>query len=138
MIMIATWLYISTATVVGEVAEAEVRHFVGVSRSRNAALGITGALIWTGQSFAQYLEGPAPGLAELRASICRDWRHRDIETVEEEDALGARKLHDWSLAYSGAASYVERELRRLRPSAGDPGHGAPALKRLLLEFARAG
>ena len=39
-----------------------------VSQSRNATLDVTGALIWTGERFSQFIEGPAASVAALRQS----------------------------------------------------------------------
>src|SRR5688572_26236881 len=100
-------IYVSTRCPGPDGAPTDVRDIVTVSRARNAALGVTGALVATPAFFAQILEGPEAHLAELMASIRRDQRHRNIRLLD----LGGRPRRDfadWSLAYSGEATYVSR------------------------------
>lgn len=110
-------IYVSARCVGPAGRLAEVRDIVAVSRQRNAALDVTGALVATPTVFAQILEGPGPHLAELMASIGRDARHRAIRQIN----LGGRSARDfpgWSLAYSGEATYVSRAISALLDSPG--------------------
>ncbi|MBD4618649.1 blue light sensor protein, partial [Xanthomonas citri pv. citri] len=50
-------LYASRSLVPPDDAEAAVEALVAVSRPRNAAVGVTGCLIFGGGRFAQILEG---------------------------------------------------------------------------------
>lgn len=128
-------MYVSRATIAREDADKVIGAIAAVSRSRNAALNVTGALIFSGDSFAQIIEGPAAAIAELRACISRDERHGELLTVAEGAMLGARDFVDWSLAYSGTALFVEREIERIRATAtAEPYHSQRDLRRLLGEL----
>lgn len=136
--MLSTWSYASTCTLDRADARDAVHMIVDISRPRNRSLDVTGALIWTGDHFAQFLEGPGAAIAALRDDISRDPRHRDVLTVEEAEAP-ERIFSGWSLAYSGTASFVERELKRICKQAGTKsGDSARDLKSLLIEFDRHG
>lgn len=112
---ITSWLYVSRSLLTGSEAEAAVRNIVEVASRKNEAHGLTGALIFNGTEFAQYLEGPAEPLQEIRAAIHKDDRHTDIKTLEEAQRT-ARTFPDWSLAYSGPSSLVRASLAGfLRP-----------------------
>lgn len=78
---------------------------VEVSRLCNAALGITGALLFNDQRFVQFLEGPEEAVTALRAKIVRDPRHHDLLTI----AAGRqtrRRFQSSSLAYSGSSVFI--------------------------------
>lgn len=133
---VAFWLYASRSTLAAGAAEAEVARIVEVSLGRNPGLRVTGALIFTGQRFAQYIEGPSESLADLRASIARDPRHRDIVTLLEGKEP-ERRFAGWTLAYAGPALYVSRTIERPLAAAGSGRpDGADQLVRLMREFAR--
>ncbi|MBJ7439271.1 MAG: BLUF domain-containing protein [Sphingopyxis sp.] len=129
------WMYISTATIPRAHAAQVIDAIVAISRGRNAALEVTGALIFSGDMFAQIIEGPAEAIAELRASITRDVRHREILTMADGEQ-NRRQFADWSLAYSGTALFVARELDRIRAArASEPYNSDRDLRRLLGELA---
>lgn len=103
--MLYHWFYISTSCLDLVDSEAHASDIVRVSTARNRSLGVTGALLFTGQRFSQYIEGPRASIEELRRSISADWRHTDIKTV----ALGPhqhRHFLEWSLAYEGPSHFV--------------------------------
>ena len=132
--MLTTWLYASICTLDRGDAPDAVRAIVEISRPRNASLGVTGALIWTGDRFAQFLEGPHAAIDALRDSIARDPRHQTVQTLEASQAP-ARTFDGWSLAYSGTASFVEREVKRISDQAATGARAsARELKLLLIEF----
>lgn len=134
MINLACWMYVSRATIARQNADKIIDAIVTVSRPRNAALEVTGALIFSGDSFAQIIEGPTDAIAELRARIARDERHEELLTVAD-GKKGSRDFADWSLAYSGTALFVEREIERIRAAARtEPHHSQRDLIRLLVEL----
>jgi hypothetical protein len=108
---ISTWTYVSRSCIAKGDAEREVEHLVEQSRLSNARLRVTGVLVFSGTHFAQYIEGPRQSIAELRSAIQSDGRHQDVMTVSEAQ-IEARKLADWSLAYSGASRVVSRAIHR--------------------------
>lgn len=132
---LSCWMYVSTAAISCAEAEQVVDEIVRLSRSRNAALAVTGALIFSGDSFAQVIEGPTDAIVEMRAAISRDTRHCEILTVAD-NRQRERDFADWSLAYSGTALFVARELDRIRVAHNkDSPRSRSDLKRLLTEFA---
>jgi hypothetical protein len=136
--MLTTWLYISVSALPADAQAAAIDAIVDVARSRNAGLDVTGALIFSGSRFAQFIEGPAESVATLRAAIERDVRHRNVTTIEA-DTSGARFFAGWSLAYSGHSTFVDRELRRIgEQHVQDEAGASRNLKLVLTEFSRSG
>ena len=78
---LSSLLYISRSTILPRNADASVTNIVAVSLARNVEHGVTGALLFTGQYFAQVLEGTDAMLDTIMASILRDERHRQILVV---------------------------------------------------------
>jgi hypothetical protein len=135
------WLYASCCDRPQSEAEGMIESIVEVSRSRNSALGITGALIFTGNHFSQYIEGPADCLGTVRASIVADTRHADVRTIREGPAP-RRIFAEWSLAYGTPSPAFDRLIvlaRRLQGRSGElllfemlrkfTGHPLPTLAR---------
>lgn len=93
--MLSQWFYVSRANVE---SIADVQDIVRVSRSRNAAGGVTGLLVYSGEHFAQVLEGPADALAAIIASIRADPRHQ-ILWERPLAEVHHRWFGDWSMGY---------------------------------------
>lgn len=121
-------LYVSRSRLAPETAAAEVDAIVAVARRKNSALGITGGLIWTGQAFAQVLEGEAAVVDALMATIAADPRHTDVRIVSQV-TVDRRAVPDWSMAYSGRASYVSLPVEGLLDGVGP--HEATHIRRLM-------
>ncbi|MBA2935919.1 BLUF domain-containing protein [Sphingomonas sp. CGMCC 1.13654] len=124
------WLYVSLCRLPAPWQENAVTDIVTTSRARNAALGVTGALLFTGQRFAQYLEGAETELARLRASIERDARHAEIRTILDGHRP-ERLFDDWTLAYAGPSRFVSGQVEAALDDAGS----ADTLIQVLREFA---
>lgn len=124
------WLYVSECRLPPSWVEATVTDIVAVSRTRNATLGVTGALLFTGRRFAQFVEGPSDGVAAVRDSIERDARHAAIRTVLAESRQD-RQFDRWSLAYAGSSLFVSTRVE----SALDDARSADDLLHILREFA---
>ncbi len=85
----------SSDGVVGEVAGIVKR-----ARGFNAVHQISGMLVFDGENFCQYIEGPAPALSDLVEHIRRDPRHREVhDLIPEERLTGERVFDNWSMAY---------------------------------------
>ncbi len=106
--MFSTWVYVSTS-LLGDNADSEVASIRSIAETRNAELGLTGVLIFSGRHFAQFLEGPNDKLAIMKASIYRDRRHSDVQTLMTPE-IGQRRYGRWALAYSGRATAIDRVL----------------------------
>jgi len=115
------WLYASrfnagqTAHDIGMIDE-----IVAQSKSRNRACSVTGALIFTGGHFAQYIEGPSEGLQPIKQSILSDSRHSDARTVGE-GMVRARRFGDWAMAYNGQFPAFDKLVSRAYASKGSAG-----------------
>ena len=70
------------------------------SRSRNADRGITGALAFNNDHFAQVLEGSRAAVVEVFRSIQKYALHMRV-VVLEEGWIEARDFGDWAMAYAG-------------------------------------
>jgi len=127
-------LYVSQATHSLPEGEHPVEAIVRTSVPRNASLGVTGALAFTGSHFAQVLEGPAASIDELMASILADPRHRNVEIVSRT-ALQQRRFANWSLAYAGPSMFVDRHIRPLIEGRGQQAVRAEQLIDLMRRFA---
>lgn len=68
------------------------------ARSRNAALGITGMLLYSNGRFIQVLEGQADVLDVLYAKIASDPRNDHVRTVLRR-SIAERDFPNWSMAY---------------------------------------
>lgn len=123
------WLYTSKSMLLGADADRSLPSLVERWQENNRVGSVTGALIFTGAMFAQYIEGPEHSLTSLRAAISADHRHINLKTVEEGSS--ERRIFDrWTLAYSGHAAPFDRLVVRAHK-------GSPIVGRtLLLEMMR--
>lgn len=111
-------VYVSRSTLSIDGDAAVVEDIVKVANIRNALLRVTGALVYTELHFAQVLEGPAPAIEKLMASIRQDQRHTDLTVVAEHKAA-SRRFGAWEMAYAGPSPFFDRHLKPLiapRPS----------------------
>ena len=63
---------------------------------RNAALGVTGALLCCDGRFLQHLEGPKAAVFELFGAILMDPRHTSVVTVESS-GVRSRTFTNWTM-----------------------------------------
>ncbi len=129
--MLRSLLYVSLSNLNLPGEAAEIDRIVGIARARNAALGITGALLFTETRFAQVLEGASAAVGEVMALIERDPRHRDIHVVLDEE-ITARRFDRWSLAYSGSSLVLDRKLKPLFANPARATELGPALLDVIL------
>ncbi|MEE7470226.1 blue light sensor protein [Methylobacterium oryzae] len=81
-------------------AMAAVRQILDASQRNNAALDVTGALMFNAGVFAQVLEGPRRGVEATFERIQRDLRHDDV-TVLQCGPAESRGFANWSMAFVG-------------------------------------
>ena len=83
---------------------------VRTARAFNASHGITGVLLFDGERFCQYIEGPSPALDALVDRICEDPRHQNVTPLLQGPLSAARRYPDWSMAFSdvGKDSIIDR------------------------------
>ena len=81
----------------------EIDRILEVSQARNAACGVTGALIYNGGVFGQVLEGPEAAVEATYDRIQSDDRHVET-TVLDYAPIAARAFGDWSMGFVGTAT----------------------------------
>ncbi len=99
--MLERLLYRSKAT--NTLGSLHLFNMLSEARSRNAALGITGHLLYTEEVFVQCIEGPTESIAVLWDSLQRDARHHDIELLAR-GPIQERRFSDWNMAFSSYPS----------------------------------
>lgn len=77
--------------------KAELGAIFSKARSTNTKLGITGALLTTGEWFVQALEGEEEVVRELYGRIAKDVRHERIAELES-GKVEARVFGRWAMA----------------------------------------
>lgn len=85
------------------------------ARARNRQLGVSGVLVFDGQRFCQFLQGPAAEVQALMATIARDPRHHGIVMLMDEPCSAENHPVNW------AAGFVDPgDLDLLDPALGAP------------------
>lgn len=105
-------LYVSRPSMFLVHPEREVAEIVAAAQIKNRTLGITGAIAYTPDYFAQLLEGPVASVEYLMDQIERDQRHIDVTILRTQTILN-RRFPGWSMAYAGASSYLTRQVAPL-------------------------
>jgi Sensors of blue-light using FAD len=90
-------IYASAAT--RALNRGEVLSILDIARRVNPGLGVTGILLYVGDSFFQVLEGPNAAVTSLYDRIGRDDRHKKVLKLIQEPIL-ARSFADWSMGYA--------------------------------------
>ncbi|MGI3903078.1 MAG: BLUF domain-containing protein [Janthinobacterium lividum] len=80
--------------------QAAVAGVLAVSKRNNARVGVTGALLFNGGSFAQVLEGSRAAVETTFERIQRDTRHSDVAVLQCE-AVATRAFPNWSMGFIG-------------------------------------
>lgn len=125
--------YVSRSCIPLEEREAEIARIVEAAVPWNESMQITGALVHTGEHFAQLVEGPEPAIADLRNMLETDHRHASLVRFEW-GAVRARRFAGWALAYSGGSSFFARMLDRLH-SQSPVGADSEGLVSMMRQFA---
>ena len=105
-------LYVSDSRIEAADVQSAVLQIVVNAQVKNIELGITGALIFTGEHFAQVLEGPQEAIDTLMAYINADPRHGNLVVVDRS-SITRRRFPDWQMAYQGPSPFVSRHVARL-------------------------
>lgn len=121
-------VYVSRSLLPEPAAGTELERILARARQGNAARGITGALLFSEDCFAQALEGPAPAVEEVFEAIQCDPRHADV-VVLEAAPVAAREFGAWSMAYAGRCRQAGARFSAL--AGAGPGEAATAAGRVL-------
>ena len=99
---------------------ANVQQILSTARRNNAAVGVTGALIFNSGGFAQVLEGDSRDLESVFERIQCDARHSDV-LVLDFAPIENRSFPDWSMGFIGADKNAERMFGAISEDSGfDP------------------
>ncbi len=98
-------LYMSRAT--RPMAAVEIDQLLTRARTRNEALGVTGALLHYGGRFVQVLEGEPEAVEACFRRIQDDSRHAQVKRLHA-GAIAAPRFVQWSMRYIGASSTPDR------------------------------
>jgi hypothetical protein len=88
--------YVSRASIAFD--HASVDSILQASRGHNAALQVTGCLLFSGHCFAQVLEGPRAAVRALARKIAADPRHTGVRFLAEAHR-NEREYADWPMGY---------------------------------------
>jgi hypothetical protein len=111
--------YASRSLVPEDRVAVELPRLLDAARRRNAAQGITGALLFSADGFVQVLEGPMAAVERTFERIQCDPRHADV-VVLEAGPLPARDFDGWSMAYAGRCPDLRFEAFGAAPDAASP------------------
>jgi hypothetical protein len=89
-------IYASQAT--HDIDPDELVEILELSRRNNEAAGVSGMLLYCGQSFLQMLEGDADVLAATYDRIAGDPRHTNLRLLADLDVPG-RLFPDWTMGF---------------------------------------
>ena len=106
-----------TSSLAPTASAGDIAGIARVSRAHNADCGITGALIFDGQRFCQYLEGPGIAVLNLVRRIASDPRHVDFVIRHQGPLSGPRRFPAWHLGY--ALAHEGHDLDALADAQGD-------------------
>lgn len=76
-----------------------LRDVLVVSRAHNLESGMTGLLLYSGESFLQLIEGEEEAVASTFARIRADGRHCDVRVLADQPST-ARVFPDWAMGFA--------------------------------------
>lgn len=105
------------------------------ARVANELADVTGALLYGGQRFVQYLEGARADVEQIYARIARASQHHRLEILEQ-GAVDKRLFQRWHMGFSMAPQTLVQQLsqsqwRREIPWLEDESAASSGLARLL-------
>ncbi len=79
------------------VTDADVQAIIATARRYNPAYGVTGLLVYGGDIFFQWLEGPKESIVELMHSIRKDKRHNTLVELAVNEEVRERMFPTWDM-----------------------------------------
>lgn len=89
-----------------------VAQIVKQARELNAIRGITGILMFDGENFSQYIEGPTDAIRALEKSLIADDRHTNFDVRAKSDDLTLRRFKSWSMGFVDSGESILEQLNR--------------------------
>ena len=129
-------VYVSSAS--GLFDRSDLDDILRRSRRNNAALDVSGALLYADGNMMQVLEGEQRTVAALYARIERDPRHRGLIVLFQGNQA-SRQFADWSMAFgdlelTGSDTSGYSDFLRRGPGSTDFGADPGVAQKLLLSF----
>lgn len=90
-------LYASTA--VERMEDEQLESLLEVSRRNNAAINVSGMLLYYDGSFIQFIEGEKADVIDLFERITQDPRHFGVFVLDQGEA-DRRALPEWKMGYT--------------------------------------
>lgn len=112
--------YISKSDVVGdkEAIKKQIESILSSATKNNPALGITGALLYSGGYFCQVIEGDEDNIEELYETIQMDERHSAVTILNYEE-VEERIFTDWAMAFAGIEEDLKFDLDGIKEDASE-------------------
>lgn len=93
----------------------QVKSILSTAQTNNPALGITGALLYSGGYFCQVIEGESEALEDLFETIQMDPRHNQV-TVLHFEPIEQRNFSEWAMARAGIEDSMRFDIEGIRAS----------------------
>ena len=93
--------------------EQELDGILRTSRRNNAAVEVTGALLFNERCFAQVLEGPLGAVSATFERVQFDDRHGDVTVLLSENDV-PRRFGDWAMGYIGEDAEAQTRFATMR------------------------
>lgn len=87
-----------TSTASPQFTAKDLKAILTTSRANNMKFGITGMLLFRGQTFLQLLEGETEAIYSLYRNLLQDSRHYGV-TLLYDRPLAQRAFGKWSMAF---------------------------------------
>jgi hypothetical protein len=103
-----------TSTAAERFSAADLKKLLSGARKRNKALGVSGMLVFHGDTFLQALEGEKRAVNEIFERIASDQRHGDIAVLHRGPGIDQRVFGDGSMGFAdftGAADILRGFVR---------------------------
>ena len=111
----------------------ELLDILRVSRRNNAAVGVTGVLLYSGGNVMQVLEGPEAAVDEVYGRVARDPRHRGVLQLIR-GPVAERSFPDWSMGFHHDETLSGEDRAGVRSLLDLTADGPDRARRLLASF----
>ena len=82
--------------------DADLENLLNDARAFNQTVGVTGALLYNGAAFFQYLEGDVVACGTVLERIHRSSRHHSVHVLADR-LVPSRHFANWTMAFSQAS-----------------------------------
>ena len=127
MLFVCQVFYVSRAAKAHD--SVAIQDILQLARRKNRRLDVTGCLLYSGQHFAQVLEGDERDVVPLAHRIAEDPRHTNLRVLVENHRV-EREYGDWSMGYLHNLGLEERLVALFRGEMRDPGAIADLMGRM--------